>query len=523
MPVSEIGQFIYNVGSTNIYFATLSVLIIFSIFLFFRWRIDPREPFHVPAKIPFVGHALGLLRHGASYYKNAVTGYSFPIYTLDLLVTKVYIVTSARLVPAVQRNSKVLSFDPFLTAAAKQLGGIKKAGLKLLEPEDKGGQGVNLKVLRAMHPALLGAGLDAMNKNMIGRLCSFVDELAGGGNHPVDLHLWCRDAITQASTDAVWGPLNPFKLPGISNAFWEYESNLNVFLLSIRPPFMAGSIHKARENVVKAFIDYYDAGGQNNSSELAFARWKAQNDAGAATEDIARLETAGCIGVLSNTVPTTFWALFELYSRPDLLSRLRDELRQNCLRIDLVTKTHTVDLGRIRDNCPKFVSAFQEILRLRSSASPLRVVCKDVLLDNQYLLKAGCFIQMPGSFINREEAFWGPTAQEFDPTRFEAGKLTQRPTSFTAFGTSPNVCPGRHFASGEILALSAMVILRYDITPVGGKWWSPKLNTKAIAASVVPPGEGYPVVISKREEFPDEATWKFDVTEGKSKFGLITG
>lgn len=302
----------------------------------------------------------------------------------------------------------------------------------------------------------------------------------------------------------------------------------------------------AREKLVQAFTEYYNHGGHNEASTLTVARWQTQHDAGATTQDIARLETASSIGLLSNTVPSTFWTLFDIYSRPDLLAAIRTELQTNALTIDPDTNQHVVDLALIRDSCPKLLSAFQEVLRVHSNGAPTRVVYEDVVLDDRYLLKAGSVLQMSAPAVNKEEAVWGTRAGGFDPSRFSnssskgpgrgkeaetekpssspmGGREGPRATSYLSFGASPNMCPGRHFAAGEILALTAALILRYDIVPVAGRWWVPNLNAWAIAASVTPPIEEYPVRISTREEYAGEVEWSFNVREGKGRFSLITG
>ena len=309
-----------------------------------------------------------------------------------------------------------------------------------------------------------------------------------------------------------------------------FESNLSMLLLNLWPKYTAKVAWTAREEIVKAFTEYYTTGGHRDSSVLTMARWKTQHDAGATTEDIARLEVAESIGVLSNTVPSTFWTLFNIYSRDQLLADIREEIKSNGLVIDSETNKHVVDLGLIRDGCPKLVSVFQEVLRVHSNGAPTRVVYNDIMLDDRYLLKAGSVVQMLALAVNKEEAVWGTSAQQFDSSRFSSSVNKEkeptvekpRATSYISFGTSPNMCPGRHFAAGEILALVAMLILRYDITPIAGNWWTPKLNAWAIAASVTPPVEAYPVRVFKREEFAG-ATWSFRVTEGKGKFGLIVG
>ncbi|KAJ4301953.1 hypothetical protein N0V90_004049 [Kalmusia sp. IMI 367209] len=446
---------------------------------------------------------------------------------MDLLLNKAYIVNSPSLVAAVQKNHRVISFDPFLTGAAKRMAGITGPGLELLREEQNGGQGINNKVLHSMHPALLGTGLDRMNEKMIKFLKFSMDELATTRNinTSFDLHAWCRHAITAASTDAIYGLRNPYKDREVEESLWAFESRLTPLLVNIIPSITSRKSFMARERVITALVQYYEAGGHENSSELTYNRWKVQQDAGATTKDIARLEAAAGIGILSNTVPSTFWTLFDIYSRPSLLLELREEIRQNGLVIEPETGLHIVDLAAIRDNCHLLVSSFQETLRLRSNGAPTRVVCKDILLNDQWLLKGGSILQMPAPTINRQSVAWGESTNDFNPRRFmkhSSQKDTKRATAFMSFGASPNICPGRHFASGEILALAAMMILRFEIAPESGIWTPPVLNTKAMAASVTPPGEKFLVKVHEREEYK-EAEWKFRVTEGRGRFSLVVG
>lgn len=90
---------------------------------------------------------------------------------------------------------------------------------------------------------------------------------------------------------------------------------------------------------------------------MTYGRWKTQHDAGAITENIARLEVATGIEILSNTVPATFWTLFDIYSRPKLLIELREEISKNALQID-TSGTKIIDLADIKDPCPLLLSTF---------------------------------------------------------------------------------------------------------------------------------------------------------------------
>ncbi|KAF2668892.1 putative cytochrome P450 [Microthyrium microscopicum] len=240
--------------------------------------------------------------------------------------------------------------------------------------------------------------------------------------------------------------------------------------------------------------------------------------------DRHRIEAAMAFGVLSNSVPTVFWVLLDVFSRPDLLVQLREEIETNAVTIQSRDgkPAHIIDLAAIRDSCPHFVSTFQEVLRLRNLSASTRSVVNDIVLDDQYLLKKGSLVQMPSQYFNVRKAVWGDDAKLFDSKRFLSKEVgTGKTRGFIAFGTTPHICPGRHFASGEVLAIAAMVFLRYDMVAING-WKEPKLSSTALTASITPPKDPYLVSISARDAYKD-TTWEFAVTEGKGRFNLIIG
>ncbi|RHZ56949.1 hypothetical protein CDV55_104934 [Aspergillus turcosus] len=501
---------------------TLIIIAGSALILILRIRHDPREPPVVHNGIPFIGHMIGFLRHGIDYYALQSAKHGLEAFTMDVLFIKIYVITSPNLVIAARRHHRTMSFEPAITDAARRVTGLDGHGFNLLREKRSGGDTLHGDVVHAMRPSLEGAGLDQMNEKVIGFLLRSVDEVPTGA--PFDFHGWCRSAITIASTDAVYGRLNPYRSKELQDAFWDFEENLVLMLMDVAQQFTARKPWKARQRIVRAFKDYYYAGGHFDSSQLTYARWKTQKEGGATLEDIARLEAAAALGTLSNTVPAIFWLIFDIFSRPELLEEVRDQLAQHAVQVD-VQGVHTIDLAEIKEKCPLLVSAFQEMLRLRSNTVPIRVISEDTILNDKYLLKAGGILQMPAHAINRDQSIWGSDADEYDPHRFV--KISQsdsrkKANGFLSFGTSPHVCPGRHFATGEILALTAMLVLRYDIVPLGGEWKEPRVNKAAITSSTKPLAEEFKVVATARKEF-EGVKWAFRVSEGKGKYGLIIG
>lgn len=66
--------------------------------------------------------------------------------TIDFLVSKLYLVNKSSAVAQVQRNAKVITFDPFLDSAAERMVNVSPRGLKLLTGKEDGGGDLNRKV-----------------------------------------------------------------------------------------------------------------------------------------------------------------------------------------------------------------------------------------------------------------------------------------------------------------------------------------------------------------------------------------
>lgn len=49
------------------------------------------------------------------------------------------------------------------------------------------------------------------------------------------------------------------------------------------------------------------------------------------------------------------------------------------------------------------------------------------------------------------------------------------------------MCPGRHLATTEIMALVALMVLQFDIIPIAGKWNEPTWKNSPLQA-------GFPVI-----------------------------
>lgn len=174
----------------------------------------------------------------------------------------------------------------------------------------------------------------------------------------------------------------------------ELERNVALLLANIVPWLIAPKTWKARKLLCAAFKDYFDLGGHEDGSELLSMRYRSFLGAGLTHKEIAYAEIPLIVGLLANTVPAAFWVHFELFSRPQLLEQIREEIEQKALNI-APGGMHIINLGYLRDNCPLLLSMYQEVLRTRTTMVTIRFVTQDVVLADKYLLRSGTMLFMP--------------------------------------------------------------------------------------------------------------------------------
>ena len=89
--------------------------------------------------------------------------------------------------------------------------------------------------------------------------------------------------------------------------------------------------------------------------------------------------------------------------------------------------------------------------------------------------------------------------------------------AFRPFSGGTTLCPGRHLAAAEILAMVAMMLVRFDLTPANGASWAdPKPFASSVAAAIYTPAKDLEVDVTVRKGF-EEGTWAFDSRNGNGE------
>ena len=224
-----------------------------------------------------------------------------------------------------------------------------------------------------------------------------------------------------------------------------------------------------------------------------------------------------------NTNPTVFWIVFYLFSNAQTLRRCREEIEavMTATRQPSSRTLRRLDVSQLKAHCPYLLGVFQEVLRLRTTPPSVRRVMRDTIVGD-YRLKQGATLYMPSAVFHTDPAIWGLDVAEFRPERWLKGSERYRPVNPLAmrpFGGGQTLCPGRHFATTEILAAAVMMVMRYDLQPVAGEWRMPTTDYTNIASAVAQPDWDIEVEVREREEFKGDE-WDFELKDSNQVFAI---
>jgi cytochrome P450 len=426
---------------------------------------------------------------------------------------RLYIINSTDLIPIAQKQARILDFAPVETKVAINVMGASPDGRKILVRKRDNIEDFSYAIEfdKAIHPAIApGTKLDAMNRLAIHEVSTTLELLATRAPRTLKLFEWIKKEITLVTTKAVYGPKNPFNDAKIQNAYWyvlsqqqwhkliasrKFERGIIILLLDLYPTILVSESIQARKDIVQAFYKYFVSRGHDEGSAFVQAHYQHKIDQGATGKDIARFEIGAIVAILSNTVPAAFWVLFHAISDATILEECRQEVLA-CCRI--TGDTYTLDITEVKKSCPILLSILKEALRFHGIGTSVRVVTQDHLLNGEYLLKKGGIVMIPGPVQHSLKSVYGETVAEFQHKRFvrTPGQKRLNPIAFRGFGGGSTLCPGRHFASTEVIAFVALAIVRFDFKPSSGEWICPKTDKAGMQGTIAPPNDDVEVQIT---------------------------
>ena len=237
---------------------------------------------------------------------------------------------------------------------------------------------------------------------------------------------------------------------------------------------------------------------------------------------------------MANSVTAVFWTIFEVFKRPDLLSRVRS-----------IAKAAAEARGeesesKILGDDPLLQSIFAEVTRLRVvGIIPRYTVGGDFQLG-EWSIPEGSFLGLPSraGAMNKDmwnagseedphplHTFWadrfliypddpssGPLRQDKRQPEASLSRTGEETTNeprfslkglkdvYTAFGGGSALCPGRHFAKQEVLNTLARLVLLYDIELDIPPAWEPRMDPAFFPTGTLPPLDKVPFRIRKHRQ-----------------------
>lgn len=223
-----------------------------------------------------------------------------------------------------------------------------------------------------------------------------------------------------------------------------------------------------------------------------------------------------------NAVPTFYWMLLFIFERPELVNRLRKEVEAAAVISDSEGKrTATFNIASFDAKLPLLISCYRETMRLSNHSVSMRRIMQDMTItgaDGQsYLLKKGVDLQLPAGVTHHDRSAWGQDFDEFDAERFlqkagDAETERRRKAAYFPFGGGRHLCPGRNFAFAEILGFKAVLVLGFDVEPLGMRFGEMKMLGGQLASGTVRPekhGKGLGGKITRRSGW-ENVDWRFE-------------
>jgi hypothetical protein len=136
---------------------------------------------------------------------------------------RLYIINSTELIPAAQKQVRILDFAPMESKVAMNVMGSGPEGKEVLLRSKEGVGDYAYAILfdKAIHASVSpGPQLDAMNRSSVEIVARSVEELASRSPARLKLFEWVKKEITFATTESVYGPQNPFRNPKLQDAYW---------------------------------------------------------------------------------------------------------------------------------------------------------------------------------------------------------------------------------------------------------------------------------------------------------------
>ncbi|KAH8910373.1 cytochrome P450 [Coniochaeta sp. PMI_546] len=465
------------------------------------------------------------------YFNMVYEGNKVPIATLPMPENNMYVIFSAPMQQIAMRSNSMAA-NARTVELIPRLFGVKMKTLLGWLGRDGIHEDMTPSMMKVFGTTLSGDSLNNMTTKALAEVGLILNNIGEEGLHIENLYLWLRYHISHAVSVALFGTKhNPYyNSREIVDAQWDFEAGLGPLVLGFLPSIVARTAYLARAKVHEALRPYYEGKHDQDEgvSDLVKERGRLFRKWDTSVDQLSKNEISVMLAATTNTIPTMFWYIAHVWTRPELVDELRTEVSSVIPALREPTGVRrtpphglreiTINFSRLDASCPLLGSCYREAVRLSSQILTLRKVAHDMVISDSdgksYLLKAGNDVMIPAKVVHRDADTWGDHVEDFSPRRFlpdpdgnkEVDKLKK--ISFVPFGGGKHYCPGRNFAFAENLAVMAALLLGFELEGLDKDNLRMEDSKMGQAAKPVPGFEGGPCVIRRREGW-EHIEWKF--------------
>lgn len=161
-------------------------------------------------------------------------------------------------------------------------------------------------------------------------------------------------------------------------------------------------------------------------------------------------------GATETTSLTTEWIMTELLRHPDMLSKVKEEVRSVLGDRKIIEDE---DISRL----PYLEAVINEVFRYHSAAPLVPRATDEDAEINGYVIPKGTPVIVNLWAISRDPTVW-PNPERFDPNRFLNNNINPKGQcfEFLPFGSGKRICPGMPFVLRVIPTTISALIHNFD-------------------------------------------------------------
>ncbi len=428
------------------------------------------QPIPQPRPWPFVGNLLDLDPEKGIYGPMDLAKEYGPLFRLEVLGRELLIVSSQELVNELCDESR---FDKKLHSALQGVRDFTGDGLFTAETQEPNWGAAHRILMPAFGPAALREMFDGM--------VDIADQLLlkwerQGPAHSIDV----SDNATRLTLDTIAlcsfsyrfnsmysDQMHPFVGAMVRSLV---ESGERGRRLPIRNRLMLKTHHQYDEDK-RLMYDIADQliadrrrrplpDGQHDILDTMLEATDPQTGERLSDENVRYQMVTFLIAGHETTSGLLTFTLYELLRRPELLARAR-------VHVDQVLGWRAPQFSDLA-KLTYLDQIFKESLRLWPTAPAFAVQpYEDTVIGGKYAVRRGQTLLVFIPSLHRDPAVWGEDAETFDPDRFAFDRAqVLPPNAWKPFGNGQRSCIGRGFALQEAMLFLAMLLQRFDLTPV---------------------------------------------------------